>query len=351
MNNTGPSRYALLFLSAALLCLACGSRPSSGQDDTVEAAVAVGAALAIVNEPTQDVVIWTMDREDRITSHWLRGNRFGAVILASREGLLFPMADGIWEIETRTIDLPLCDCDTWTDDGMEGPCPKSDETATGETIVLVNLRNDEELSPLPLVESMDEEGLVYTDHSFGAAVIASVGPYLFIRSSEEVLACGAAHNSWSSQFTVFDVAGRETVEILTDEERARILEEEQTSAFNGIRSDNLVNVDRPEDLELTTIKPGLLPGVGLTIHYQFTADSSFADSDDNWGSYSRSVIVPARNFPEALAPYAALPPAMSTFAVFSDDLRLGGWIPITGEGEQIAAIAKAFGVGAMPASP
>ncbi len=351
MNNAGPSRYVLIFLLVLMLNPCCGSRSPSGQDDSAEAAVAVGAALAIVNEPTQDVLIWTMDREDRITSHWLRGNRFGAVILASREGLLFPMTDGIWEIETRTVDLPLCDCETWTEDGMEGRCPVSDETATGETIVLVNLRNGEELSPLPLVVTADEEGPTFTDHSFGAGVIASVGPYLFIRSSEEILACGAAHNSWSSRFTVFDVASRETVEILTDEERARIMKEEQTAAFNEIRSDNLVTVDRPEDLELTTIKPGLLPGVGLTIHYQFTADSSFADSDDNWGSYSRSVIVPARNFPEALAPYAALPPAMSTFAVFSDDLRLGGWIPITGEGEQITAIAKAFGVGAMPASP
>ena len=187
------------------------------------------------------------------------------------------------------------------------------------------------------------------DHSFGAAVTASVGPYLFIRSSEEIMACGAAHNSWSSRFTVFDVAGRETVEILTDEERAVILEEEQTAAFNEVRTDNLVTVDRPEDLDLTTIKPGLLPGVGLTIHYQFTADSSFADSDDNWGSYSRSVIVPARNFPEALSPYAALPPAMSTFAFFSGDIQLGGWIPITGEGDQIAALAKAFGDVEIPA--
>ncbi len=343
MNNTGPSRYVLIFLSAALLHPGCGSRSPSSQGDSTEAAVAVGAALAIVNEPTQDVLIWTMDREDRITSHWLRGNRFGAVILASREGLLFPMTDGIWEIETRTIDLPLCDCETWTDDGMEGPCPVSDETATGEIIVLVNLRNGEELFPVPLAETTDEEDPAFTDHSFAAAVIASVGPYLFIRSSEEILACGAAHNSWSSQFTVFDVAGRQTVEIITDEERAEIMKEEQTSAFNEIRSDNLVTVDRPEDLELTTIKPGLLPGVGLTIHYQFTADSSFSDSDDNWGSYSRSVTVPARNFPEALVPYAALPPAMSTFAVFSGDIRLGGWIPIAGEGDQIAALAKAFG--------
>ncbi len=351
MNNTGPSRYALLFLSAALLCPGCGSRSPSSQGDSTEADVAVGVALIVANEPTQDVLIWTMDRDDRITSHWLRGNRFGAVILASREGLLFPMTDGIWEIETRTVDLPLCDCDTWTENGMEGSCPVSNETATGESIVLVNLRNGDELSPVPSPDAANEEDPAYTDHSFGAGVIASVGPYLFIRSVKEVLACGAAHNSWSSQFTVFDVARRETVEILTDEERSRILEEEQTAAFNEVRTDNLVTVDRPEDLELTTIKPGLLPGVGLTIHYQFTADSSFADSDDNWGSYSRSVIVPARNFPEALAPYAALPPAMSTFAVFSDNTRLGGWIPISGEGEQIAAIAKAFGVGAQPAAP
>ena len=34
---------------------------------------------------------------------------------------------------------------------------------------------------------------------------------------------------------------------------------------------------------------------------------------------------------------------MNTFAVFSGDVRLGGWIPVTGEGEQIAALVKAFG--------
>ena len=149
MNNTGPSKYLPLFLSVALLHPGCGSRSPSSQGDSTEADVAIEAALIVANEPTQDVLIWTMDREDRITSHWLRGNRFGAVILASREGLLFPMTDGIWEIETRTVDLPLCDCDTWTENGMEGSCPVSNETATGESIVLVNLRNDDELSPVP----------------------------------------------------------------------------------------------------------------------------------------------------------------------------------------------------------
>ena len=75
-----------------------------------------------------------------------------------------------------------------------------------------------------------------------------------------------------------------------------------------------------------------------------TADSSFADSDDNWGAYSRSVQVEAVTLPTALVPFAPIPPVLQNLAIVGDDLTIGGWAPFAGDAETMAALLEAFGV-------
>ena len=91
------------------------------------------------------------------------------------------------------------------------------------------------------------------------------------------------------------------------------------------------------------IEPRWTPG-GLGVLYQFTAEASYADSDDNWGAYTRSVQVPARELPAVLLSFALLPEVLSsTILPAGGDVRVGGFGPIAGTDEQIAAILRALG--------
>jgi hypothetical protein len=249
----------------------------------------------------------------------------------------------VWELVWEELELPLCDCEAWASVDMEGPCPPADLPAIALVPVLQDLVSGARVEPLPRPEADTDGALDYADLTTHAAVTASAGPYLFFRHEEETSACGAAHGSWSSAFVVFDLQAGEPVSLLTAQERGEVLEHEQVAAFEQMRGDRLVAVSRPTDLELTAIEPALVPGLGLVFSYQFTAASSFADSDDNWGSYSRSITVPARRPPGSLVPYVSIPPALMTFAVPAEAPRVAGWIPVTGGEAQMAALMASFG--------
>ena len=104
----------------------------------------------------------------------------------------------------------------------------------------------------------------------------------------------------------------------------------------------------PEDLDLTVVEPRWTPA-GLSVIYQFTAEAAYADSDDNWGAYSRSVQVPARQLPQALLPFALLPEALgSVVPPPGDDVRMGGFGPIAGTDAQVAALFRALGLDPEP---
>jgi hypothetical protein len=92
------------------------------------------------------------------------------------------------------------------------------------------------------------------------------------------------------------------------------------------------------------IEPVIVPGAGLGMRYQFSASSSFAASDGTWGAYTRSVDVAAAVLPAAVAPYAAIPPALYAFPCPGEGLAIGGFAPVTATELQLAALELLFTV-------
>jgi len=329
-----------LALVAVAIVAGCAGRAKKTEGEKLAQGVALGIALA----PQQDVLVWTTDEEGRETSVWLRGNAHEAAVVASGPGVLIPIGTELWQWRETESAVALCDCDAWEPDQEGGPCPETLEPGWARSVELVELVSGEtvELSRAP--EGTDEDnGPTFTDYAAVAEPIASVGPYLFFRLEERSMTCGAAHGDWSSEFKVFDLVGRELVDPISPEERARILTAEQQTAYQLMADDRLVDIGGAEDLQLTMIEPRWTPG-GLGVIYQFTADASYADSDDNWGAYTRSVRVPARDLPLALVPFALLPDVLSgAITPVGSDVRVGGFAPIAGADEQVAAIFRALG--------
>lgn len=313
--------------------------------------MATGAAVGVALAPHQNVLAWTTDAEGHEASVWIKGNAIEAEVVAAGPGVAIPVGLEVWQWRETEVAVPLCDCETWERAAMEGPCPETLEPGWGMRVELVELLSGESLELVPAPGDEDDgDGPEFIDYSAAVEPIASVGPFLFFRRDEGGAICGAAHGSWSSSFEVFDFERREIVDVLSSEERGRILATEQHTAYELMRGDRLVEVARAEDLELTVIEPRWYPN-GLGVTYQFSARASYADSDDNWGAYTRSVQVPARELPAALAPFALIPEALGTAVVpAGDDLRLGGFGPILPADDHVAAVLRALDAGTEPAS-
>lgn len=337
MKKDTKRRLALLLSLAALAAISC--RPRQAADS-----VLLGEAIAHdrASEPVQDILVWTFDPRREPSTHWLRGNRAGGGILASREGLVLTAGEGVWDLSWRDVDVPLCDCDRWNEADLEGNCPPSEDVAIASIPVLTDLVSGEEILPIEAPDTEPEDGPVDVELQYHVDLLTSVGPFLFFRYGQHGLGCGAAHDTWAEEFLVFDLAAGEPTDLLTDAEREAVNEGERAEAYEQIRADNLVAVEGPDDLDLTVIEPVMVPGMGLAFRYQFTASSSFADSDGNWGAYSRSVVVPASEVPAALQPYMLLPPALASFNLIDEELTIGGWMTVTADEAQLTALARAF---------
>jgi hypothetical protein len=309
------------------LAAACG-----GQDPVIAAPLA----------PVQDVLMWTIDARGEQTTHWIRGNRQGGRLIGSRPGLLLALPGGVYEIETREVAVPTCDCAAWDEAEREGACPVLAEDGAAAILTGVRLADDEELAITAPPDGADEGGAPYGELESVASVVASMGPYLFIRIDTRLMACGAAHDSSTSEFLVFDLVAGRAVDLLTQEERIRILGREQAAAFKLFEGDTLARAAHPNDLELTMIAPVILPGLGVGLRYQFSAGSSFSDADGAWGGYTRSAEVLAAELPASIAPFAAIPEALYAFPCPGEGLAIGGFAPVTATAFELALLERAF---------
>jgi hypothetical protein len=338
-RNRTALRLPAALAAAALLLAACGSRRPAVED------AGAGLALAVAGATEQDVVLWTADSEGRLRSWWLRGDDLSNRPVGAVEGLVLPLGGRVWVWREEQVQVALCDCEAWTAGDLEGTCPPSGETARGTFARLEDLVTGEllELLPAPVTETAD--GPAFADFGFGMEPVGAVGPYLFVRGHERSLGCGAAHHFAASTFAVIDLISGAAVDILSADERAAIEAGEREAAFAAMRGDPLVPVRKAADLELTAIEPTWVTGIGLRLRYQFTAGASFADSDGNWGSYSRSISVPARGLPLMLLPFAPLPPVLETAVLPAGEPRVAGVAVAEGTPEQLSALAALFGRG------
>lgn len=293
-------------------------------------------------DPMQDVLLWTIDGEGLTATHWLRGNRQGGNLVASRTGIVLALPTGLYEIREREVELATCDCAAWEESGREGACPAGEAGSIGVALVAIRQPDGEEIPIAGPAQTQGEDGPIYGALESVAAVAASVGPFLFVRVDTRGTVCGESHETWSADFSVFDLTTGAPVELLTPEERARVLGREQAAAFKMFEGDNLARAARPEDLELTMMMPVLVPGAGITLRYQFSASSSFNASDGTWGAYTRSVDVLAAEVPAAIAPYSPIPPALVKFPIPGEGLAIGGFSPISATGEELAALERLF---------
>jgi len=162
-------------------------------------------------------------------------------------------------------------------------------------------------------------------------LVATVGPYLFVRESTYAYTCGA-HGNVVASFTIWNAERQAAVDV--DIVDLPIVSEAQARAATALSVDEDVKgfaeKDEPE-IALTEVLPHFSHDAELTVDLQFTAPTCYACSDGAWSSYSKSTTRTARGVPAALRAWATPTPGVRAFARAHPELVIGGWSELPAE--------------------
>jgi hypothetical protein len=156
-------------------------------------------------------------------------------------------------------------------------------------------------------------------------LVATVGPYLFVRESTYAYTCGA-HGNVGFDFTVWDAERQANVGVVLAD--GAVESEERALASKALAADDDVSAFAENgelEVELTEIVPTYGQDAQLSLGMQFTAPSCYACSDGAWSSYSKSTRRVAPIIPDALRAWAVAPDGVRAFARAHPELTVGGW--------------------------
>jgi hypothetical protein len=157
-------------------------------------------------------------------------------------------------------------------------------------------------------------------------LVATVGPYLFVRESTYAYTCGA-HGNVGAAFTIWNADRQAAVDVdLVD---LAIASEAQARAASVLSSDEdvkaFVEKDDEPEIALTEVLPHYRRDAELAIDLQFTSPTCYACSDGAWSSYSKSTTRTARAIPTALRTWETPTAGVRAFARGHAELVVGGW--------------------------
>ncbi len=329
------------FLSFFLLC--CGASPKNDSLDNRTKKLLALLAIDQISAPKQEVVVWTEDHNGHFASTWLLGNGAEISFAATVPTLIIPKGEALWEWQTIVEPIPLCDCQAWAVQEHRGDCPTLYASAELMQAQLVDRVTTAQVELTSISEQFADEDVQFGEFHADITPVSLIGPYLFVQYGRESVGCTPSHHSKTNGFLVFDLENRESITILSDAEKEKLIEVEQNAAFGLMQSDRLLHVNDASDIALTLIEPRYDPFSGITVSYGFSYQTLLNTRDDAQAAlYSRTIQVPATTIPQALTPYASIPPVVAVFALNTPNTILRGWALVEGTPENRAILRAAF---------
>lgn len=176
-----------------------------------------------------------------------------------------------------------------------------------------------------------------TDFEHEVTLVRSVGPLLFVRQTTHVYGCGA-HGNLGASALIWDIAKNGEIELdgeISDVDALR----KKAERIMIDADDSLVSED--DEVTLSELLPIFTPEGDLELKLRFTGFACYACSDGEWSSYTKSVLLPAKQLPKTLLPYSKVPEAVRSFADGHPELTLGGFsAPNVNERWPAAGIAR-----------
>lgn len=223
--------------------------------------------------------------------------------LASRDGIVIAHGGALYRLETETERPRLPTCEQLESEEAESPRGERARLVRASLVELGGSRR------ITLAEPAETSGEASVEQE--VELVASLGPYVFVRSSIASFACGA-HGNVQAFIQAIDLTTGAAIELLSprDEERTAALADRALLALTAEGGDALdVPIDAASIRRAASL-PALERGRVVTEHV-FETDVCYACSDPSWSSYTRAATVREDALLERLAPYASLPDGVS----------------------------------------
>jgi hypothetical protein len=276
----------------------------------------IGDAQEIDPMSAEAFLVWTRDSDGRATTHRLDN---AGRELETVDGIFVATGAGAWQWREDPLVIETRPCERFDEAGELLP---SEPTAPGEATRASLLHVAGGAEQVIVEPTADTEGAAEIQH--GVELVASVGPYLFIRESTYAYTCGA-HGNTGVSATLWDAV--QGTSIAPPDDMGSI-EGPLAKAIEELsdEDDDIFPVNE-STVTMTELVPTFAKDGALELGVQFTAPTCYACSNGGWGSYTKSAIEPAAAMPSLFVPFAHPPEAVRAFATSHPDLSLGGWSP------------------------
>jgi hypothetical protein len=295
-------------------------------------------------------LVWKISQEGKKGSHpeselqWI--DDAGNVVKRRKDALPVSIINGTFyevRIEKRKVKNADCSTANFSDPDAK---PKLVDAEEPE-LSLVKTGPDGKESRRIIVPA---EGDEYGERSTEFDVLGMVGPWLFVVPSTYYYGCGAAHGGMRHEMIILNVETGEKilappVQKKRDDEQERKDKGPMQTLFTqkeyeaimkalGAKAVKAINDEMMEsaaELDLTKVRP-IVHNDALGIEVLLTGGTCYACSDGLWDSYTRSAAFVSPVFPERLAPYRTLPPAVLKWWKSSGKKGYPSWSKIPGSG-------------------
>jgi hypothetical protein len=259
--------------------------------------------------------VWSGEVDGHVVTHEL--DVFGRQV-AAHEGIVIATTDGTWKWGQEVESVPTTPCE-YQDD--EGHVFAGDVVEPG-TAMRAWLRNREAGAVQNAVDNPGVDLLGYADVRHSTQIMASVGPYVFIKEWTYAFGCGAHGNTHAST-QIWDVATGARAPTPTDIGNLATVRSLAIADLTDEDDEHFAPTE--ENLELTCLAPRFEKDGALVVGLQFTAPTCYACSRGDWDSYTKSTIVDAPAMPEMLARFASAPAPVRAFLRANSEIQMRGW--------------------------
>lgn len=276
-----------------------------------------------------DILYWIADERGRAETLWITDTNGRPAILARAPGIMLAAGPHIWRLarDTRTVLGVEGRYDKDTDDDLGTVIAHEIDAADlievgGVLRVPLGIcvePSQPDITLGQLVHFTDARGPEDLRHTVD--ITFSAGSYALIRSTRYYSYYMAAHGGFDASFTVLDLRTGEKCDLLTGDEHTEIIRElsalavTQLDREHGAEGDpmDIVGPPVPETPELTMQYAHYDLDGKLQLSHQFTRETCYAKSDNQWNDYTCSTRVPAPRLPTSLQAMAVAPRLLQQF--------------------------------------
>jgi hypothetical protein len=289
------------------------------------AGIACGGTPVVANQPpsVDAWLVWS-STDKGTTTQWFDA---AGVVRGQTDGLIVARGGQLYRVEQQQVAVPTTSCDEQQVDADT----TDDADGTVTHVTLVPLADG---VPLEVVtpwqgggghqpDEMPDETF-HAEYRHAVALTAGLGPYLFVAESTYWYSCGAHGNVVAGAF-VFDVERGQMVTLVDEATLEASRQKARAALAEGSDGNDLADPSDPAtEIHLAASAPIWTDGL-LAMRHLFWIDASYAYSDGEWSSYSRTARVDDPTLPIALAALPPVPPAIAKWLSSHPEPRGISW--------------------------